>query len=74
MKSVATWPMSLRGDGATLTPRGRGRGVDIRICVTVRQPPSGEVSTDGGEAHPFAGWLQLLKILSDILKPEGTAG
>ncbi|MDQ1412383.1 MAG: hypothetical protein QOE07_971, partial [Acidimicrobiaceae bacterium] len=22
----------------------------------------------------FAGWLQLLKILSDILKPEGTAG
>jgi hypothetical protein len=48
--------------------------VDIRICVTVRQPPSGEVSTDGGEAHPFAGWLQLLKILSDILKPEGTAG
>jgi len=39
----------------------------IDICVTTRQPPSGEVSADDGPHMAFTGWLQLLKILSDLL-------
>jgi hypothetical protein len=41
--------------------------VNIDIQVTVRQPPSGVVSTGDDEPRPFTGWLQLLKILSDAL-------
>ena len=41
--------------------------MNIEILVTVTQPPGGQVCADGQGEQPFSGWLQLLKILADLL-------
>lgn len=53
----------------------------IQISVSPNVAPAGEVAVDGGEPQPFAGWLQLLAILAEVLPPptpapvgEGAAG
>ena len=46
----------------------------ITIRVEGRGPPSGEVAVDEGAPIPFAGWLQLLGILSDALFDPGSPG
>jgi hypothetical protein len=45
-------------------------GVLIQIWQDEAQPLSGRVARDGQEPKQFAGWLQLLSILSDWLAPE----
>ena len=41
----------------------------IEIRVTIRHPPTGEMSTDGGLPCQFGGWLQLLRLLTEVLAP-----
>jgi hypothetical protein len=45
-------------------------GVLIQIWQDEGQPLAGRVARDGQEPKQFAGWLQLLSILSDWLAPE----
>jgi hypothetical protein len=45
-------------------------GVLIQIWQDEGQPLSGRVARDGQEPKQFAGWLQLLSILSEWLAPE----
>jgi len=42
----------------------------IQIWHDEAQPLSGDVARDGQEPRRFAGWLQLLSILSEWLDPE----
>ena len=42
----------------------------ITIRVDVLRPPSGALVVDQGDSQPFAGWLELLGILSRLL-PSG---
>ena len=42
---------------------------NIQIRVTDCHPPTGEMSTDGGLPCQFGGWLQLLRLLSEVLAP-----
>jgi len=54
--------------------RGRGAhavAVRIEIDAVAATPPSGEVVIDGAPARPFAGWLELLAILTEVLSPAG---
>ncbi len=44
--------------------------MEIVVHIENRQPLSGSVTVKGKEAKPFAGWLQLLRILSEALSPE----
>jgi hypothetical protein len=37
----------------------------IEIWLDSAEPIAGRVCTDAGESKPFAGWLQLLRILAD---------
>ncbi len=48
--------------------------MNIQIDVRVTQPPAGEVCVGGAEPRPFTGWLQLLRILSDVLAGSGENG
>lgn len=45
--------------------------VHIEIDAVAATPPSGEVVIDGAPARPFAGWLELLAILAEVLPPSG---
>lgn len=46
--------------------------MDIRISIENRQPPTGTIGLAGASTHPFAGWLQLLRVLSDLVGgPQG---
>ena len=47
-------------------------GVRIEIDALAAVPPSGEVVIDGAAARPFAGWLELLSILTEALPPART--
>ncbi len=43
--------------------------MQIQIHVDAAQPLSGKVAVEDEPPVPFAGWLQLLCILSDLLEP-----
>jgi hypothetical protein len=45
----------------------------ITIRVDGRAPPSGQIVVDEGPPIPFAGWLQLLGILSAALPEESAS-
>jgi hypothetical protein len=44
---------------------------EIRISIETREPVKGEARVSTGEAVPFQGWLDLLRVLSELL--EGTS-
>jgi hypothetical protein len=50
--------------------RVKVRWMLITIQVDAVGPPSGALAVDGGDAQPFAGWLELLGILTGLL-PSG---
>lgn len=50
--------------------RVRLRLMLITIRVDAVGPPSGALAVDEGVPQPFAGWLELLGILTDLL-PSG---
>jgi hypothetical protein len=46
----------------------------IRIWRDQSQALSGRVALEDGEPKRFEGWLQLLRILEELLEPGGTSG
>ena len=53
----------------------QGLGVLITIRVDAVAPPSGDLAVDEGDPQPFAGWLELLGILTRLLPSgQGLAG
>ena len=50
--------------------RVKVRWMLITIRVDAVKPPSGALAVDEGPPQPFAGWLELLGILTDLL-PSG---
>lgn len=42
--------------------------VMIHVRVDEREPPCGEVSGDDTAAVAFSGWLDLLRVLSELLE------
>ena len=44
-----------------------GEAVGIEISLATTQPPQGEVAVEGGHRQPFVGWLQLLRILVEVV-------
>jgi hypothetical protein len=52
------------------SPAFRVVSVVVHIWMETTHPPTGRVvSVEGEPAQPFAGWLELLTILSDALEP-----
>ena len=49
-----------------------GRRHDAPVVLTIRldatDPPAGTVSLGGGHPVAFAGWLGLLRVLSELLE------
>jgi hypothetical protein len=41
--------------------------MNIQISMDTSQPPSGTVTAEGEVAQPFAGWLALIALISDLL-------
>jgi hypothetical protein len=41
----------------------------ITIRLEAAEPPAGRVSLDGGSEVAFVGWLELLRVLSEMLQP-----
>jgi hypothetical protein len=48
-------------------------GVRIEINVERGPPPSGVVVVDGRPGQRFDGWLGLLRLLADALRPQPSA-
>lgn len=46
---------------------GEDRAVEIRIEIEDVEPPSGIASAEGRPPVRFTGWLELLRVLSDLL-------
>ncbi len=46
----------------------------IRIWRDQTRPLSGRVALEDGEPRRFEGWLQLLRILAELLEPAGASG
>lgn len=44
----------------------------IHLQVDAEEPPEGTVGPAGGPLRPFAGWLELLSVLSELL--DGASG
>ncbi len=45
--------------------------VEIEISLGEREPPAGLVRVADGDPVPFAGWLGLLRVLSELMtSPE----
>jgi hypothetical protein len=40
---------------------------EIRISIETREPVAGQARAGTGEALAFQGWLDLLRVLSDLL-------
>lgn len=51
--------------------RGRPSGtitpVIIHLRIEGRDPPRGQLWSDGAAPRPFTGWLDLLRLLSELL-------
>ena len=45
------------------------RWMQITIQVDAVGPPSGALVVDRGDPQPFVGWLELLRMLSDLMPP-----
>lgn len=45
----------------------------IEIQLDQAEPPSGQVSADGGPPAEFTGWLPLLRILEQLTGSAGQA-
>jgi hypothetical protein len=58
------WPL---GRCFRAPPARSSETVDIQIVTGSTHPPVGRVVADDGVARPFQGWLQLLRILADLL-------
>lgn len=43
----------------------------IHLRIEARKPLSGSILAPGGPAVVFYGWLDLLRILSELLEPDG---
>jgi hypothetical protein len=41
----------------------------ITIQLEASEPPAGRVSLDGGAEVAFVGWLELLRVLAEMLEP-----
>ena len=41
----------------------------IRIVVEQAQPLAGTATTEGRDPLPFEGWLELLRVLSELVAP-----
>ena len=41
----------------------------IRILIERAQPVAGTAVTEGQEPLPFDGWLELLRVLSELVTP-----
>jgi len=52
---------------APATRRAHARCVVIVIRLDAMEPPMGEVGMQGAAPVPFAGWLGLLRALSELL-------
>jgi hypothetical protein len=52
---------------------GAGEAVGIEITMASTQPPQGEVAVEGGLGQPFVGWLQLLRILVEVVAQPAEA-
>ena len=52
---------------------GTMRSVRIELRVDKNDPPSGVVLPEGAGPVAFAGWLELLRILSDLFGSVGPA-
>jgi hypothetical protein len=50
-----------------MSGNGAGEAVEIEITMACTQPPEGEVAVEGGHGQPFVGWLQLLRILVEVV-------
>ena len=53
---------------------GHDGSVIIRITVEVGHPLSGRIGPEGASAEPFAGWLQLLEMLTRLVEPAASSG
>lgn len=44
----------------------------IRISISIEstQPLAGAAMTDGGEPVPFDGWLELLRVVSELVATD----
>lgn len=42
----------------------------IHLQIDAEKPPVGRVGPAGGPQRPFAGWLELLRALSELLGEE----
>lgn len=45
----------------------------IRLRVDETNPPCGEVGADGEEAFGFSGWLDLMRVLSELIEGRDAA-
>jgi len=52
---------------AAAAGRAHAGHVVIVIRLDATEPPTGEVGMQGAEPVPFAGWLGLLRALSELL-------
>jgi hypothetical protein len=43
----------------------------IRISIERTQPLAGAAATEGGEPVPFEGWLELLRVVSELVAAAG---
>jgi hypothetical protein len=43
----------------------------IRISIETTQPLVGAAATEGGDPVPFEGWLDLLKVVSELVAAGG---
>lgn len=46
----------------------------IRISIDSTQPLTGTAATEASGPRPFAGWLELLRVISELLAPTGPSG
>ena len=46
----------------------------IRLRISEREPPIGEMVAEDGEPAPFSGWLDLLRVLSEALDDAAATG
>jgi hypothetical protein len=46
--------------------------VRIEISVEMVDPPRGTLVADGGESIRFVGWLDLLRVLSELLEAKAS--
>jgi hypothetical protein len=67
----ATRPMTdpeRRSRGGRSTRPWEAAAVLIRVWIEGTQPLAGTAATEGSEPLPFDGWLELLRVLSELVE------